>query len=155
MRSALFVLVTVLAPGVVANAQSPGRQPVSSDCAADSTAPRDIDAIKKVILAWSKAYVAHDRQWFEQNYGAEISVNGQLRPREEEIRNLQDVESFEISDASLKIKFYGNVAIATGTERAVARNAQGQKSTEGRFTNVFVQCSGRWLVIADDWFPLK
>jgi hypothetical protein len=33
------------------------------------------------------------------------------------------VESVDIDDAALKIKIYGNVAIATGTERIVARSA--------------------------------
>jgi len=149
MRSALLIVLSFAALGGVAHAQ---------DCVADPKAPRDSDAIKTVIHAWTKAYIARDRGWFEQNFGNEIAINGQLRSRDEEIRSLQredPVESVDIDDAALKIQMYGNFAIATGTERIVARGAQGPRTAAGRFTNVFVQCSGRWLVIADDWFSVK
>ena len=129
--------------------------PAASECDATSNAPHNVAAIRKLTLDWAKAYVARDRPWLEANYASEVVSNGKLRTREEEINALDAVDSFDIPDATFRVKFYGSVALATGIETAVIRSNGAEESLRGRFTNVFVYCSGRWLVAVDDWFELK
>jgi ketosteroid isomerase-like protein len=154
MRSVLFMIAALLAVAGVAYAQSPGGMPASS-CVADPSAPHDVDSIRKVTLDWVKAYVARDRGWFERNYADEVVINGKPRTREEEIHAIEAVKSFEIPNADFRVMFYGNLAVATGLERITVPNADGEKVYKGRFTNVFAYCSGRWMVVVDDWFALK
>lgn len=155
MRSALVLFVSLFAVAGLASAQRSSSARFSSDCVATSSAPSDVNAIKKLTQDWAKAYVARDRAWFERNYADEVVINGKPRTKEEEISHLEAVKSFETSE-DYKVKFYGNAAIATGTETVVVdTSAGGDKTYRGRFTNVFVQCSGRWLVAVDDWFPIK
>ena len=146
MKSTVLALIWLLAVG---------RPAFASDCVTTAAAPRDNDAIRKLTREWAEAYVARDRGWFERNYADEVAINGKLRIREQEIRSLDAVKSFDIPDADFRVAFYGNAAVTTGTETIVASTAEGEKSYRGRFTSVFVWCSGRWLVALDDYFPLK
>ena len=155
MRRVFLAIVALLALTGIAYAQTTGSIPVASECDATPNAPHDVSAIRKVTLEWAKAYVARDRPWFEANYASEVVINGRPRTREAEINALEAVDSFDIPDATFKVTFYGNVALATGIETVVMRNNGTQQSLRGRFTNVFVYCSGRWLVAVDDWFQLK
>lgn len=155
MRSTVLTIVALFALAQIAYAQTAGSTPVTSECDATSHVPHDVAAIRRLTLDWAKAYVARDHAWFEANYASEVVINGKPRTREEEINALEPVDSFGIPNATYRVNFYGNVAVATGIETIVVHSGGAETSLRGRFTNVFVYCSGRWLVAIDDWFQLK
>jgi ketosteroid isomerase-like protein len=111
------------------------------------------DQITKLEKAWAQALVKNDAAALDQ-YEADDIVNtdpgGRVNDKAQDKKDLSsgDVkfESLDIKD--IKVRVYGNAAVATGTNDVKASTKGQDVSGAYRFTDTWVKRNGKWQCVA-------
>ena len=134
----------LLAVGALATAEA------QDASAADPETVRAVTAVKKGILAGHKARdrAALDRLYAE-SYTA-TDAKGEVTTKKELLDGLASgAEIVEGAYDLIKVRRWGNVAVANGHGRIVYRNADGStRVSEYDSVNVFELVNGRWYYVA-------
>ena len=134
----------LLAVGALASAEA---QDVS---AADPETVRAVTAVKKGILAGHKA---RDRAALDRLYADSYTATdakGEVTTKKELLDGLASgAEIVEGAYDLIKVRRWGNVAVANGHGRIVYRNPDGStRVSEYDSVNVFELVNGRWYYVA-------
>lgn len=130
--------------------------PLEAKCSAQGG--HDASALKTICdleRAWGQAFVTSDASVARQMLAADfigVSTKGKLYRKTDEIADISSpshMKSDVLND--VVVRFYGDTAIAQGSDSWVARNGR-----KGRFvwTDVWLKRDGRWqIVAAEDLIP--
>ena len=140
-RIVLAVLVTLGGAAVSAAPES---------SSADPETVKAVTAVKKGILAGHKA---RDRAALDQLYADSYTATdakGEVTTKKELLDGLASgAEIVEGAYDLIKVRRWGNVAVANGHGRIVYRNADGStRVSEYDSVNVFELVNGRWYYVA-------
>lgn len=141
-RIALTLLVTLASAALPATPPDP--------ITADPETVRAVTAVKKGILAGHKA---RDRAALDKLYAEDytaIDAKGEVTTKKELLDGLASgAEIVEGTYDLIKVRRWGNVAVANGHGRIVYRNADGTtRVSEYDSVNVFELRNGRWYYVA-------
>ena len=145
-RLALALLVM---PGSGALTAAPPDPPMNG-AAADAGTVRAVTMVKKGILAGHKA---RDRAALDKLYADDytaIDAKGEVTTKKELLDGLASgPEIVEGAYDLIKVRRWGNVAVANGHGRIVYRNPDGStRVSEYDSVNVFELVDGRWYYVA-------
>ena len=114
----------------------------------------DAEVIAGIEQRIAKAWVARDRSTIDAILAPEWSVtdaSGQVLTKEQVLQESfgstdRRIDSMVIDD--VRVRLFGDVAVATGRTRASGSYRGTSSSVVLRFTDVFVRCDGRWRAVA-------
>ena len=111
------------------------------------------DQIAKLEKGWAQAIAKNDATALDQYEAEDISdtdPTGRVNDRAQDKKDMTsgDVkfQSLEISD--IKVRVYGNAAVATGTGNVKASMKGQDISGTYRFTDTWVKRNGKWQCVA-------
>jgi ketosteroid isomerase-like protein len=145
MKRVLPVALLALSLAAAARGQTPGDKP-----AADAGAER---AVTQLIHQWLDALVAKDFAAIDRivadDYLITIS-DGRLLNKEQDLAPVRDAQlkfaSAKVED--LKVRVFGDTAIATGTGIYNVTYGERGGETRERFTDVWLKRKGRWQAVS-------
>jgi ketosteroid isomerase-like protein len=115
----------------------------------------DVGTILYMEREWNDAALKKDASWGERNYASDFSEisgsNAAFANKAQAVANARSeknvYQSLDLSD--LNVRTEGNVAVVTGINHVVGRDAEGKPmNLRVRFTDVFIKRDGRWQVWA-------
>ena len=115
---------------------------------------RDVEIIADIEQQLAKAWVSRDRATIDAILAPDWSVTdaaGRVLTKQQVIQESFDsadrrIEAMAIDD--VKVRTFGDTAVATGRTRATGSYRGTSQSVVLRFTDVFVRCDGRWQAVA-------
>ena len=115
---------------------------------------RDVEIISDIEQQLAKAWVDRDRATIDAILAPEWSVTdaaGRVLTKQQVMQESFDsadrrVEAMAIDD--VKVRTFGDTAVATGRTRATGSYRGSSSSVVLRFTDVFVRRDGRWQAVA-------
>jgi ketosteroid isomerase-like protein len=121
--------------------------------AADASESSDVQQIKRIEHEWLQAIVHRDAAYLRKIEASDFTMidpEGKLLSKDEDISNTTDGEMRydDIALKDLKVRFYGDTAVATGTGEVKAHSKK--ESVTGRYlwTDVFVRTNGEWKAVS-------
>ena len=117
-------------------------------------ASKDTATITDIEQQLAKAWVERDQPTVERILAPEWSVTdaaGRVLTREQVVQETfgsvdRRVDAMVIDD--VKVRMFGDMAVATGRTRATGSYRGTSASVVLRFTDVFIRRGGRWQVVA-------
>jgi ketosteroid isomerase-like protein len=129
---------------------------VSAQNDANSGVQSKIIALEK---AWNQAYKLGDTRALEGILDDRIVLindDGSIQTKAEFLASVQPAKSQEqqVAPESMKVRVFGNTAIATGVFRAKGVEAGKPYVRQERFVDTWVNKGGKWLCVATDATPV-
>jgi ketosteroid isomerase-like protein len=121
---------------------------------ATGQSPTDADAIAAIEQQIAKAWVGGDQATIDRILAAEWSVtdaSGRVLTKQQVMEETfgsadRKIEAMNIDD--VKVRLYGDTAVATGRTQAKGSYRGASASVVLRFTDVFVRRDGQWQAVA-------
>jgi len=115
-----------------------------------TTRRSDKASILELEELWRKAQHDNDKAAFDRLLASDVSfvgTSGSLRDKKDYIASragswIPHATTYTIRD--LSVRFYGRVAIVTGTEETTGERV----ANKGRFTHVWARRAGHWQLVA-------
>ncbi len=145
-----LTIVGILASGITVRAQNPAR----SRGANEAKVRTELMQIERDI---GTANVKRDKAYFDRIEGDEFlftGANGSLTTKKEDLASLDEPEGDWALDAydpdDMNVYVYGTSAVVFGRTTTKMHNRKNSetRSSETRFTDVFVHRDGRWQIVA-------
>lgn len=114
----------------------------------------DVAAIAEIEQRLAKAWVEVDRAFIETLLAPDWSVtdaSGRVLNKQQVLKETFESEDRRIQEMSVddvRVRTFGEMAVATGQTRATGSYQGEVASVVLRFTDVFVRRDGRWQVVA-------
>lgn len=105
-------------------------------------------------IEWARAVRQKDKAWFERHLADDLVVTtgrtGRVTTKEDEIADILRTGASAASDqvTDLRIRAYGNMAIATFRLTAGGTDATGPYERTARYTESWIHRDGRWQLVA-------
>jgi ketosteroid isomerase-like protein len=116
--------------------------------------PATVEAIQELEDGLQDALMAVDVDWFREHWAADavyVHLSGGVDDRDEFIERLSSrttiYDARETGD--LRIRQYGDTAIATGWSRIDILVKGVEKLLDTRFTRVYARVDGRWQLVSN------
>lgn len=121
--------------------------------AADPDPANDEQQIRKIEQGWLHAIVRRDPAFLQMIQAADFAMtgpDGKTLSKEEDIKNTTsgDIIFDDIAIEDLKVRFYGDTAVATGRGTVKAHEKNRDVSGKYSWTDVFVKMNGEWKAVA-------
>jgi uncharacterized protein (TIGR02246 family) len=121
--------------------------------AADANRLADEQAIRKIEQDWIAAIAKRDAAYMAQIEADDYMLtgpDGKLLNKQEDIKNVTtgDTVFDDVRIDDVKIRFYGDTAIANGLGTIKAHMKQEDLSGQYSWTDVFVKQNGQWKAVA-------
>jgi ketosteroid isomerase-like protein len=117
----------------------------------EGTLVREALEVKRL---YDVATLNHDGNWFQQTFAEDyvwFGPNGEVIGKAEYIRDLVsgDLVWDSVAVRDMKVRLYGDTAIATGRFFGKGRYKGRPLDERQRFTSVLIKRNGRWQIIAE------
>ncbi len=132
-----------------------------SICGLAQTQPATTDINNKdgreifaVITKWADAVRDRDTKALDNLFEEDLIIttaDGRTRGKKEELEILKPnpaIRTVSIKNEDVKVRVFGNAAVATGLNKMHLVNAGKDVKTAFRYTAVFVKLEGRWQLVA-------
>jgi uncharacterized protein (TIGR02246 family) len=121
--------------------------------AADANRSADEKAIRKIEQDWVAAIAKRDATYMAQIEADDYTLtgpDGKLLNKQEDIKNVTtgDAVFDDIKIDDVKVRFYGDTAIANGLGTIKAHVKQEDLSGQYSWTDVFIKQNGQWKAVA-------
>jgi len=141
-----LLLALICAPSLLLSAQNDTNSGVQSK----------IIALEK---AWNQAYKLGDTRALEEILDDQIVLindDGSIQTKAEFLASVRPAKSQEqqVAPESMKVRVFGNTAIATGVFRAKGVEAGKPYVRRERFVDTWVNKGGKWLCVATNATPV-
>ena len=113
---------------------------------------KDIEQITKIEREWSESFVKRDAS-VPQRVEAEdftiVDPDGKLLNKAEDIQSMTGDVVFTASKVDdVKIRIFGDTAVAVGVSSVKGRDKKNDISGQYRWTDTFVKQNGEWRAVA-------
>ena len=127
--------------------------PTSSSRAADTGRSDEEQQIKKIEREWLDAIVKRDTAYLQKIEAPDFAMtgpDGKVLSKEEDIKNTTGGATVfdEITLDDVKVRFYGDTAIANGSGMVKGREKKKDVSGKYSWTDVFVKMDGEWKAVS-------
>ncbi len=144
MRKSILLLVVFLAAPALSFGQAAGYQ-------SDTGVAKEVFA---TIAKWGEAVRARNTKTLDEIFEENVVIttfDGKTRGKVAELELLKPdpkIRTLSVQNEDIKVRVFGNAAVATGESRINFVQDQKLMNTAFRYTAAFVKEDGRWQIIA-------
>lgn len=129
---------------------------IALGAAMKSDAQYEVEEIEQAI---GRAVVAHDVPFMDQLWAEDFIYTGiraEVKGKPEVLTefNAGQLRFTKMEFDDVRVRIYGETAVATGRATTVGQSPQGEISGQSRYTRLYVRREGRWQLVAFQATPL-